>query len=183
MPQQRFYDIEPSLGKAVGLLMVFPNEMQSLIAQGVSRIAEQEFKAKNLMQDLKSLGSDIVMSLHKSKQRKRGYDRNREVHETLNYLMILSPKQRYLISLKILGLLGTLQQYLKLCRLFSVSPPKAMVATLVETYVKNGEQEAQVYLKAIETELLRTNERRGSVYLSTEEIMDDVAGLKLREEI
>jgi hypothetical protein len=49
MNKYRFYDQEPSVSQAVELLLVLPNELQSIIADGISMIAEQEFRANGFM--------------------------------------------------------------------------------------------------------------------------------------
>jgi len=86
MNKYRFYDQEPSVSQAVELLLVLPQEMQSIIADGISLIAEQEFRANELMKELKSLGTEKVLAVYKSKQKKRAYDKNHAVHRAINYL-------------------------------------------------------------------------------------------------
>jgi hypothetical protein len=181
MSKYRFYDQESSVSQAVELLLVLPNDMQSIIADGISLIAEQEFRANELMNELKSLGTEKVLAVYKSKQRKRAYDKNQAVHRAINYLMVLSENNRLWISKRIVGLMAHLQDYLKTCRLYSAQPTQQSVDQLTTVYVKFGPDEVKSYLKAVEAEFISQGRQKTPTQGSmVEVIMDEGIGLRIR---
>lgn len=181
----RFYDRDANVSRAVELLLLLPFEMQSIIADGISSIAEQEFRAHKLMRELKNLGSEKVLALYKSKQRKRDYDQNPAVHKAVNYLLVLSDENRVWIAQRIIGLIGCLHDYLSSCRSFSVLPQRETVDSLTGIYVECGPDEVKAYLKTIEAEFVsqgaRPKPRLPNEHLE-EFIRNDRIGLRLRND-
>jgi hypothetical protein len=183
MNKYRFYDQDTNVSQAVELLLVLPQDMQSIIADGISLIAEQEFRANELMNELKSLGTEKVLAVYKSKQKKRAYDKNQAVHRAINYLMVLSENNRLWISKRIVGLMAYLQDYLKTCRLYSVQPTQQSVDQLTTVYVKFGPDEVKSYLKAVEAEFISQGRQKATTQgHMVEVIMDEGIGLRIRSD-
>jgi hypothetical protein len=155
MHKNRFYDQDPLVSKAVSLLLMLPGEVQTLTATYLSRIAEAEYRAHEMMQDTKTLGSDKILALYKSKQKKRDFDQNPAIHRALNYLMLLSEQHRQLIAHRLVGLIFHLQEYLKSCRMFSILPTRDQMNDVCNAYLKLGPEEASRMIKMIETESQR----------------------------
>ncbi len=153
--KKRFYDQDPAISRAVEVLMLLPEEMQSIIADGMSLIAEEEFKANELLNDFRSIGTDKVLAIYKSKQKKRKYDKNPSTHRAMNYMMVLSPENRLLISKKIVELMGYVQDYLKACQANHVDADNLVVGNLTDVYVKFGSDETRQFLRAVQQEFKR----------------------------
>lgn len=185
MNKHRFYDRDVNVSRAVQLLLLLPFEMQTIIADGISSIAEQEFRANKLMREIKTLGTEKVLALYKSKQRKRDYDKNPAVHKAINYLLVLSDENRAWIALRIIGLIGCLQDYLRTCRTYAELPHREAVDSLTSIYVECGPDQVKVYLKTIEAEFKTYGTRKRALLPGEhleEFIRNDRIGLRLRND-
>lgn len=193
--KKRFYDQDPSVSQAIELLLVFPEDMQAVIADGLSTIAEQEFQANEIINDFKSLGTEKVLAIYKSKQKQRSYDNNPTVHRALNYMMILSPENRLFISKRIIELIGYLQDYLKTCKLHEATPTLPSVERIRDVYIQFGPEDASRFLQAMEQEFTRKLRMKGEEpqkalveakkdeIIITEEITSEGLGMKIRGDI
>ena len=102
MRELRFYEKDPTVKCAVESLFCFPAEIRRVLANGFSLIAERDFKVLEIENRGKNLGMEKVLSLHKSKQKKRPYDQCPSTHKALNYLMMMTPDSRVFLANKIL---------------------------------------------------------------------------------
>ncbi len=178
MPSNRFYDQEPSVSRAVELLLIFPDDIQTLIASGISSMAEQAFQVNDLLRELKSLGTETVLAFYKSKQRKRNYDQNPVVHKALNDLMVLSPENRTFLSRKVLGLMTHLHDYLSICKQYAVEASLTIMQEAIQLYVQHGSAEVTRHLRHVEAVVVNKNRRR---LMPAQVIMDADVGLRLRQ--
>ncbi len=97
--QQRWYDREPQLAQAVNLLDSFPIETQVIIAEGVVSLAEQQCQARETATTLQSVGTDKILGLHKSQQKRRNTDHHPTLNRAMNYLYLLNPNhQQYMAT-------------------------------------------------------------------------------------
>jgi hypothetical protein len=190
--QQRFYDLDISMSQAVALLLLFPDEMQAVIADGLSYIAEKEFRANDIIRELKSLGRDKVLAIFNSKRKRREYDQNAAVHRALNYLLVLSEENRQLISRKILSLMGYLQEYLHTCRTYDNVPSLETFESITAAYIQLGAMEAKKLLTSLESEfrhhLMQVSQPTAMAagdggYFVTEAIQVEGSGLRLRRQL
>jgi predicted transcriptional regulator len=55
MSRQRFYERDPSLKQAVETMLLFPGDIQEIIAAGFSEIAQRDYQLKEILDNLKSL--------------------------------------------------------------------------------------------------------------------------------
>lgn len=149
MTRKRFYDGEPSTSQAVDLMLKFPDELQTVLANSMSMVAEGDYKADEILNDLKSLGTEKVLALYKSKQKKRDYDKNPSFHRAMNYMMVMTPQNRQAISGKVLVLMGHVQEYLKVCKEKGVNPSVSTIENLAEVYVKQGNDQAKSFIDTV----------------------------------
>jgi hypothetical protein len=152
MSQQRFYEKTPIVKQAVDAMFLFPGDIQGVIARGFSLIAEKDCKAKEMMDNLKTLGTDKVLAMYKSKQKKRHYDQNPDTHQAMNYLMIMNPESQVFIASKVIEMMGFMQEYLQLCKTYAQSPERESIHAISDTYVHQGPKEARVFLSSLNTE-------------------------------
>jgi hypothetical protein len=191
--KKRFYDQDPSVSQAIELLLIFPEEMQAVIADGLSTIAEQEFRANEMINDFKSMGSDKVLALYKSKQKKRKYDKNPTVHRAMNYMMILSPENRVIISKKILEMITFLQGYLITCKNLTTAPSLNGVERIRDVYVQFGPDDVRHFLAAMQEEFMNklqgleitakhpaAGDEQKEMVIITEEITVEGPGMKIK---
>lgn len=153
MLKRRFYEKHSAVSQAVESLLLFPDDIQRIIAKGFSTIAERDCQAAEIMKEFKSLGTDKVLALYKSKTKKRKYDQNPITHQAMNYLMIMSDESQIFMAGKIMELVGFMQDYLKLCKRHAVTPQRESVETISNTYVMRGATEAKIFLKKLDAEI------------------------------
>lgn len=149
MSIKRFYDGEPNTKQTVDLMLKFPDEFQTVLANSMSMIAEGDFKADEILNDLKSLGTEKVLALYKSKQKKRAYDKNPSFHRAMNYMMVMTPQNRQAISGKVLNLMGHVQEYLQHCKDNNIPPTVTTVEKLAEVFVRDGGDYAKHFLNEV----------------------------------
>lgn len=183
---ERFYDQDPVLSQAVQVMRMFPEDMQAIIADSLSMIAERECQASALMEDLKSIGTEKVLAIYKSKQKKRDYDQSPSLHRAMNYLSILSGENRAFIARKIMELMGYIQEYLKTCQGHSIPAETQAVEALADVYVKFGPDRCKQFLNDMEAEFVRkvSSERLESLNppksTFSEAITDESQGLRIK---
>lgn len=168
---------------------MFPPDLQSVIADGISMLAEQTFKISDILKELKSLGTENVLAFYKSKQRKRDYDQIPAVHKAINDLMILTPENRIFLAHKILGLMAHLQEYLRACKRHASVPSVDTIRETILLYARYGAPEAAQHLRGMEAVLVSQGSQirpmiRKPLTQSVsgpEIVSDEVAGLRLRQ--
>jgi hypothetical protein len=148
----RWYDSRPQLSKAARLLFVLPDEIQSIISQAILIIADKEFRHEEKERRVRSLGREKVMGLHKSKCRRREYDRNQHLHQAMNYLYILSEESREFMARHILKMLQYIQYHLETCQITEMTPDLKEVAEITNIYVKSGDESVKLFLKNLRHE-------------------------------
>ena len=153
--KKRFYDQDVNVSNAVEMFLLFPETLQEIIAEGLAQIAEIEYQANEALKDIRSLGTERVLALYKSKQKKRKYDQNPTVHKAMNYLMVISPENRHFLANRIIELMGYIQDYLKTCQMYTTSPEADKVQVLTDLYVQLGSDECRKFLTSVQTEFKR----------------------------
>ena len=56
--------------------MILPDEIKNIVCDGAMHLANKEFQVNEKMQSFRTMGTDKVMGLHKSKNRRRSYDKD-----------------------------------------------------------------------------------------------------------
>lgn len=146
---KRWYDRQPRLAQAVRFLSLFPDEIKSIISDGVVLIANREFQVAEQMKSFRTLGTEKVMGLHKSKNKRREYDQNETLHKAMNYLYILSDQNQDFMANHILELVKYIQQYLGTCRAFQQDPTAEDVTAITRAYVEKGSAEVEAFLNQV----------------------------------
>ncbi|MBX2860335.1 MAG: hypothetical protein KTR14_03815 [Vampirovibrio sp.] len=159
--KSRFYEKDPLVNQAVEALFSFPPAFQSIIAEGLAEIAERECRANELAEQLKSLGTDKVMALYKSKRKGRTYDQNPQTHKMMNYLMLLSEENRQLMARETLQLMSCIQDYLSLCKEYESQTSAEAMQTLTGTYTGHGEKATREFLKTVKVQFMENLAGRG----------------------
>jgi hypothetical protein len=151
--KKRFYDEDPTVSQAVEALFIFPDEIQSIIAQAFAKIAERDCNAAEILKEFRTLGSERVLALYKSKKKQRKYDKNPTVHNAMNYLMVMDEKSRRFLATKVIELIGFMQTYFGVCRQHSTSPELSAIEAIAGAYAENGPAAAKTFLTTLEEEL------------------------------
>jgi len=146
---QRWYEAYPKLTQSLSALETFPPQILDIILCGVIEVAENECRVNEILNSFKTLGTEKVLALHKSKARKRSYDRNPQLHKTMNYIYVLSDENRAFMAEKMLGLVQFVIEYLKACNEFQATPDGDEIGQLSTCYVRRGDVSARQLLDNI----------------------------------
>jgi hypothetical protein len=152
LPFQRWYERQPRLSQSVKVLQMMPDAIKSILADAIMLIATREFGKEEPLNVIRSLGSEKIMGLHKSKNKRREYDQNELLHKAMNYLYILSEEKQDFMAEHALKMLHYIQDYLAACQEFQVDSSIEEVAALAKTYVEQGSVEVEIFLRKLRKE-------------------------------
>ena len=143
----RWYDQRPQLAKAVRILLLMPDEIRTIMGEGITTLTRQEFEEMLKEKHYVSVGSEKIMGLHKSKNRRREYDQNEALHNALNYLYILSESGQDLMAEHMIQMLEYIQRYRDICQEFQQPLSLEEIAALTDKYIQNKTEEVEEFLK------------------------------------
>jgi hypothetical protein len=164
---QRWYDAQPKVKRIIDTLQHFPHEVLSIVAEGAVTMAERECRALEMMKSIKSLGTEKVLAMYKSKNKRRAYDSNPEMHKAVNYMFILSEQNRDYLADKTLDLIECVTDYLKACRELECEPKEADISDITQTYVSKGAKDAKAFIYELRNKFLKQVVQRPTQTLST----------------
>ncbi len=147
---RRWYDRDQKSSLAIETILKLPPEMQQIICKAVMQLAEKEIKDREDLENFRSVGMDKILSLYKAKERKREYDRNDQMHDTLNYLGLLSEENRCFVSQVVLDIMLLIQEYLKMCQENDLAVRRRDFEDLTAAYVRRGSSYARQLLGKME---------------------------------
>jgi len=151
-PFKRWYDRQPKLSQAFKLIILLPDEVRSIISESLMLIANREFESQEQERSFRTVGSEKVMGLHKSKNKRREYDQNELLHKAMNYLYVLSDDNQDFMADHVLKMVEFIQKYFATCREFKSEPTLEDVATVTNTYVEKGSAEVNRFLNKLREE-------------------------------
>lgn len=149
---KRWYDRQPKLSQAFKLIILLPDEIRSIISESLMLIANREFDANERENSFRTLGSDKILGVHKSKNRRREYDQNELLHKAMNYLYVLSDDNQDFMADHILKMVAYIQKYFATCQEFKAEPTLEAVAQVTHTYVEKGTTEVERFLSTLREE-------------------------------
>lgn len=150
----RWYDSRPKMSQASKLLFAFPDEIKSILSEAVLKIGEREFGEKKWERSARSLGREKIMGLHKSKNKRREYDENPDLHAAMNALYVLSEDNREIMAEHVLKMVRFIQHYLESCQITQTAPQMEEVAEVTRQYIFTGEKKVESFLLNLRKELL-----------------------------
>jgi hypothetical protein len=188
MAYERYYEKNPTVKTAVTLLFKFPPDIKSVLARGFCAIAENDFDAHILLQDLKSLGQEKVLALYKSNLKRREYDHDPYLSRAMNYLLILSPDNQFFLASKVLEMMAVVRDYMVLCKKYSTAIQQKLVEKITRIYVTCGLEEAAEFVSQVrrEFEHLVARAKIGKSHLlppdllPSESITSENTGMRIR---
>jgi len=148
----RWYDRHTRLAQGVKLLILMPDEVKTIISEAMIALANREFDNLERENTIRTLGSEKVMGLHKSKNRRREYDVNETLHKAMNYLYMLSDEGQDFMSDHILNMVKYIHQYFGTCKEFQVNSEPETVAKVTDTYVNSGAPGVEKFLQQLREE-------------------------------
>ena len=149
---KRWYDRNPHLAQGVKLLILLPDEVKTIISEALITLANREFNESERETAFRTLGSEKIMGLHKSKNRRREYDINDTLHKAMNYLYMLSDDGQDFMAEHILNMIKYIQEYFATCQKFQMTSEPEHVARIAYAYVNSGSEGVAKFLKQLREE-------------------------------
>lgn len=156
---KRWYDKKPTVKKAFTQLCDFQDDLLTVLASKVCMMVESRYEANNLLASLKSLGTERVLAIYKSKSKLRKLDENQQMHLVVNYFFVMRPDHQNKAAGDTLEMVAIANDYLTVCEKFEYKPSKTHVETLADTYVRSGEIPARELLAGISDQIKKTSEK------------------------
>lgn len=148
-PKRRWYDTDENIEQFVSLIQVFPEEVQSIICEGIVSLADDQYHAHELLQSVKSLGVETLMNMYKSKNMMRRYDAQPLFHRSMNYFFVLNPDNRYIIAQKSVEVVRYTGIYFDLCKENEETPNLDQVRGVTHTCLRQGGEQAKLFLAGV----------------------------------
>lgn len=139
---QRWHDRKPELAKAVHFLSALPEDLQTIIGDCVIQVAEKEYKVSDLLNSLKSMGTEKILGLHQSQKKRRSYDNNPTMHKAINCIYILPPNEQNKLVKKVLELMDSVVVYFEIHREFNTPAKNLTLKALSENFLLGGVKQA-----------------------------------------
>lgn len=150
--RQRQYDRSQELVQAIKLLTLMPDEIRSILGEGILTMMQREFEELMEEKHYRSLGSHKILSLHKTKNRRRAYDQNPILHKAISQLYILSEPTQDKMGKHILSLLNFIQQYFEDCTELEQELSMEDIAAITDRYIEKGSDDVKDFLKKLRDE-------------------------------
>lgn len=109
---KRWYERQPQLALSVRVLTLLPDEVCSVLGEGLLKLMQDEGHETFMEKRYRSLGTEKVLGLHKSKNRRREYDKTEILHKAMNNLYLLSDESQDFIAAHILLMASFIQRYM-----------------------------------------------------------------------
>ncbi|WP_303675052.1 hypothetical protein [Vampirovibrio chlorellavorus] len=154
---QRFYDQDVLLKESIQLASQLPKDAQAVVVKGFNWIATHQFQADTRLGDLKSLGTEVVLPLYKSKSKRRLYDAMPAFHMAINYLRVLRPEERHQVADRLITFNRLVVDYIEKCTFTAFLPDHHRLNKISETFLPMEKERAQDYLLSVRQTLLTLN--------------------------
>ncbi|MCA9806342.1 MAG: hypothetical protein KC476_00165 [Cyanobacteria bacterium HKST-UBA06] len=147
---RRWYDGEPGLVQFLATLNLFPRPAQEIVCNTVNELLEKQYHVNQLMSGYRSLGFEKVKRLQFSKLKRRDYDEYLYLHNTINYLGLLSDENLQILLDLMNDLLRYDIDYLNLCKQYDKTASLTDLQHIATTFFRQGGNAVKVFLTAVE---------------------------------
>jgi len=149
---QRLYDRSPELVQAVKVLTLMPDEVRSIVSEGILTLIQEEFKETMREKHYRSIGCYKILGLHKTQNRRRAYDQNPILRKAISRLYILSDSAQDTIGKHIVAILEFIQRYFEDCTELQQQLSLEDIAAITNRYIENGSEDVDQFLKSLRNE-------------------------------
>lgn len=149
---QRLYDRNPELAQSVKMLTLMPDEVRSIISEGILTLIQDEVREVMREKHYRSIGSYKILGLHKTQNRRRAYDQNPILRKAISRLYILSDDAQDTIGKHILAILNFIHRYFEDCTELEQPLSLEDIAAITNRYIENGSEEVEKFLKSLRNE-------------------------------
>ncbi len=146
---RRWYDAYPDVTRFIRAIQVFPAEVQSIICKAVVEMANLEFRVEEQLNQHRSLGSEKLRAFYLARNKRRTYDQNQYVHQTMNYTAILSEENRQFLMQKANEVISLTIDYFGLCKHYQKTPSMDDVSKITEHSIQDGVSAARRYMRQV----------------------------------
>jgi hypothetical protein len=151
--KKRWYDQQATVSKSITLLETFPSDFQTILGESIIELAENEFNINEMMAELRSLGPEKVLSLFKSKSKRRATDQVSQVHRAMNYMFVLPEGPRIFIATHIIGIVSYFYEYFKMCKQEGIQPSANVARQVCRAYLQGDLQDPHIFLTIVRQQI------------------------------
>lgn len=155
LSKRRWHDRGGYLERVIAVLDTMPQEMRYWVVEGINGLAEKNWKVDDL---LKSVGTEKILALYKSRNKRRGYDVDPKLYKTINYFFLLPDDQQEELARKSLEFVRTMAEFAANCNEHMMTPKRDELQRLVDLFVLSGPEEVQVQIRRKHPEFKFTHE-------------------------
>lgn len=155
---RRWYDHQQPLCSTLKLLRQFPAEVTAIVSDGLVYLAERRYQADQSHSIRRNIGRERVLSLYKSKNKRRFYDTVPSLHKAMNYHFVMPQSIQKSLSEDSLEMVMTVVDYFSLCNQREISPTLNQLQLITIFYVENGKDGVRRYLDAIAQSVVGIND-------------------------
>ncbi|MBK8189119.1 MAG: hypothetical protein IPK79_01560 [Vampirovibrionales bacterium] len=120
---RRWHDARGDLSQIIDLLTTLPEAFLAPVIQAIRARADSCWETREL---LKSLGTEKILALHKSKRKRRNYDQNPDLHQTVNLFLALPPDSQDTLASESLQFLQVAVQFVAGCQNWNLDPSREL---------------------------------------------------------
>ncbi|MGE0200576.1 MAG: hypothetical protein AB7P76_06375 [Candidatus Melainabacteria bacterium] len=151
---RRWYDRKPNVSGLVRMVGVSPPEVHGTMGRSMSAIVKRDCKALVVNGSVRSLGSNRVLALYKSKSRQRTLDHNNDLFRAMNELLILPADQQDHIVVCSLELIDNIFKYLQICQEEQKIYSASEIEIIANQYIRFGQAHCQNFVSSFRAAVL-----------------------------
>ncbi len=155
LSKRRWHDRGGYLERVIAVLDAMPPELLYWVVEGINGLAEKNWKVDDL---LKSVGTEKILALYKSRNKRRHYDGDPRLYKTINYFFLLPDSQQEELAHKSLQFVKIMAEFLANCNEHMMQPKRDELQRLVDLFILSGPEEVQNQIRRKHPEFKFTHE-------------------------
>ena len=151
--KKRWYDNDPVLRDEVYRFLSLPLEIQAIMAEVLISIANELYQTESMIKNVKSLGAVKVLSLYKSKNKRRSYDMTPITHKAMSHLSVLPDQGVKEITGTLREMNNAIEEVRQLFYSQGKEAPSEEIRAVLISYSQNGSHAASGYLEHLQEKM------------------------------
>ncbi len=165
---KRWHDRQRDLSTMVKLLQELPEELRHIVIDAIDGRVESKWETREL---LKSLGTEKILAFHKSKNKKRSYDKDPRLHKTVNHFFLLPEAARNELARESLLFTREVIRYISNCQNNHRTPNSNELKEMIHIFITRGYDFVHHYILSKYPE-----------FQFSEEVLENEEGMRVRSE-
>jgi hypothetical protein len=146
-PHRRWYDSRPVVKKCLTHIVLFPTQLQPVMAEGANTLADRKFKADKALSNRVGLTRAQIAALYQTQQRRLALDQCPSLRRLYRYTLILPVAKGDAFSELTIKLMNLIARYLKHCGQHNMPPNTSVASSLTDIFVHHGDAAAAAVMQ------------------------------------